>query len=102
MSYHHYLVREPCYQVNYAHTIALYAQLTKLLCSSQCKHTFSKAAIMGILRQNGNYTSCPIPGCNRGITPQQLVADEVMADRVARARARDEQKANDTQFFEVE
>lgn len=57
---------------------------------------------MDILRQNGNYTACPIPGCNRGITPTQLVADEVMADRVTRARARDEQKANDTQYFDVE
>lgn len=75
--------------------------LNKYVCSNGCKHTFSKAAIMGLLANN-HQIGCPLPGCNKIITREMLVADEIMADRVRRSRARDEQKASNTQFFEVE
>jgi SUMO ligase MMS21 Smc5/6 complex component len=35
---------------------------------------------------------CPIPGCNRRITREDLQEDEVMADRVRRAKARAEEE----------
>jgi SUMO ligase MMS21 Smc5/6 complex component len=45
---------------------------------------------------------CPIPGCDKRITQQLLENDEIMADRVRRSKARDEQNASNTQFFDVE
>ncbi|KAI8075656.1 zinc-finger of the MIZ type in Nse subunit-domain-containing protein [Thamnidium elegans] len=70
--------------------------------SNLCKHTFSRAAITDLLRQSGGSVPCPIPGCNKRIIPLCLIADDIMAERVRRARARDEQNASTSQYFDVE
>ncbi|KAI9475463.1 MAG: zinc-finger of the MIZ type in Nse subunit-domain-containing protein [Benjaminiella poitrasii] len=72
--------------------------------SSTCKHTFSKAAIYNLLRSS-NAIACPIPGCSRYIQRQHLYADDVMADRVKRAKAKqehDNRMRNRNELFDVE
>ncbi|GAA5814750.1 hypothetical protein MFLAVUS_008252 [Mucor flavus] len=70
--------------------------------SNICKHTFSRAAIINLLRQSGGSVPCPIPGCNKQIVNLCLIADDTMVERVRRARERDELNASTTQFFDVD
>ncbi|KAI8968032.1 zinc-finger of the MIZ type in Nse subunit-domain-containing protein [Mycotypha africana] len=63
--------------------------------NTPCRHTFSKRAIYGLLRSGGSRV-CPIPGCDKTVSTGTLVPDPVMADRVARVRAREEESANAT------
>ncbi|KAG2198708.1 hypothetical protein INT47_005393 [Mucor saturninus] len=70
--------------------------------STVCKHSFSKAAILDLMRQSGGSVVCPVSGCNKGIVPTYLINDEIMAERVTRVKARDEKNASSTQFFDVE
>ncbi|KAI8980548.1 hypothetical protein BDB01DRAFT_235310 [Pilobolus umbonatus] len=53
-----------------------------------CKHTFSKNAIDDLLMRRPA-VPCPIPGCTTVINASMLVHDEVMEDRVKRAKLRD-------------
>ncbi|RCI04789.1 hypothetical protein CU098_002546, partial [Rhizopus stolonifer] len=66
-----------------------------------CKHTFSKSAILSLL-QKSNVIRCPIPGCNSYIQKNTLSPDEMMVDRVKRAKARETQEQQLSQFFDVE
>ncbi|KAI7898200.1 zinc-finger of the MIZ type in Nse subunit-domain-containing protein [Cokeromyces recurvatus] len=78
--------------------------LEEPMTSSVCKHTFSKASIFALLRSN-NAIECPIPGCNRYIQKQNLYSDDIMADRVRRAKAKEEydnKLRNRGELFDVE
>ncbi len=48
-----------------------------------CKHTYSKDAIMQLMKGNGNMISCPIPGCNKQIMEHNLKENKRLARKVA-------------------
>lgn len=52
------------------------------------------------MMNHGGMVECPIPGCNNTITKSALEPDMVMADRVARARAK-ESETQAQEFFDV-
>jgi hypothetical protein len=63
-----------------------------------CKHTFSKAAIFSLLSRE-TVISCPIPGCGKHIQRHQLKDDDLMVDRVRRAKAKQqEEQATQVKF----
>ncbi|KAI8374992.1 zinc-finger of the MIZ type in Nse subunit-domain-containing protein [Choanephora cucurbitarum] len=66
-----------------------------------CKHTFSKSAIFSLFRHQ-NAIPCPIPGCNRPVQRASLKPDDLMAERVKRAKEREKEGQKATQFFDVE
>jgi hypothetical protein len=41
------------------------------------------------MRQSGGNIPCPVSGCNKRIGPDCLIADEIMAERVTRVKARE-------------
>ncbi len=51
--------------------------------SKICKHSFSNA-ILEMCRQNRGPTECPIPGCRRYFTAEDLYQDKKLARKVKR------------------
>ncbi|KAG0196863.1 Ubiquitin-conjugating enzyme E2 2, partial [Mortierella sp. GBA30] len=53
--------------------------------SSACKHSFSRAAILALIRSGGRSSSlCPVHGCNRPVTAEMLQPNKALARKVAR------------------
>ncbi|KAI8377853.1 zinc-finger of the MIZ type in Nse subunit-domain-containing protein [Radiomyces spectabilis] len=71
------------------------------LTSKLCKHTFSKAAIMALLKRSHGSVECPIPGCGKLIDQRVLYEDTLMERRVARQQAL-EASSSHTEFYDVE
>ncbi|CEP09185.1 hypothetical protein [Parasitella parasitica] len=68
--------------------------------SIKCKHTYSKKAIYSLFPSHSHAIPCPIPGCSKTVARMDLRDDPVMADRVARAKQR-EDEPDTTEFFDV-
>lgn len=51
--------------------------------SDLCKHSFSKEAILSLMRQNGNVVPCPIPGCEKQIMEHNLKENKRLERKVA-------------------
>ncbi|KAI8384040.1 zinc-finger of the MIZ type in Nse subunit-domain-containing protein [Blakeslea trispora] len=69
--------------------------------SALCHHTFSKSAIFSLFKHH-NAIACPIPGCNRTVQRVSLKPDDLMAERVRRAKEREKKEQKATAFFDVE
>ena len=48
-----------------------------------CKHSFSKEAILQLIRQHNNVIACPIPGCDKQIMEQNLKKNKRLELKVA-------------------
>ncbi|KAI7860264.1 zinc-finger of the MIZ type in Nse subunit-domain-containing protein, partial [Circinella umbellata] len=55
--------------------------------SQTCKHTYSKYAIMELIRKSRGRVQCPNSGCSQLVTANVLVEDGLAERRVARMRA---------------
>ncbi|SAM00862.1 hypothetical protein [Absidia glauca] len=70
--------------------------------SKSCKHTFSKAAIIGLLERTLSPTVvCPMPGCRQVFDKQSFYDDTLMERLVARAKEAEETNARSEQFHDV-
>ncbi|KAG2177158.1 hypothetical protein INT43_007815 [Umbelopsis isabellina] len=70
--------------------------------SKLCKHSFSKHAIMQLLRQHGEPMPCPIPGCDQRISKDTLYKNHLLAQKVQRVKQLEAQKSKDnTEYHEV-
>jgi hypothetical protein len=48
-----------------------------------CKHSFSKEAILSLIKQSGNVVPCPIPGCEKQIMEHNLKENRRLERKVA-------------------
>ncbi|KAJ2844259.1 hypothetical protein IWW36_005255 [Coemansia brasiliensis] len=52
--------------------------------SKQCKHSFSKEAILNFIRSSRGSCACPVDGCSKTIRSSDLYADKLLERKVAR------------------
>ncbi|KAL1914848.1 uncharacterized protein VTP21DRAFT_7940 [Calcarisporiella thermophila] len=59
--------------------------------STKCRHSYSKDAILGLMRQYNRAMSiqCPISGCEQMLSPNDLRPDKSLARRIARHLAQE-------------
>ncbi|KAI9490462.1 zinc-finger of the MIZ type in Nse subunit-domain-containing protein [Zychaea mexicana] len=70
--------------------------------SRVCKHTYSKHAIMELIRKHRGRVACPIPGCRTMLNHQNLQDDTLAERRVARVRATEMSQRQTESFYDVE
>ncbi|KAF9572529.1 hypothetical protein EC968_009753 [Mortierella alpina] len=60
--------------------------------SSVCKHSFSREAIISLIRSGGRSSSlCPVHGCNRPVTVEMLQPNKALARKVERQKMVEEE-----------
>ncbi|CAO3658068.1 unnamed protein product [Rhizopus stolonifer] len=70
--------------------------------SKLCKHSYSKAAIFQLLNSHNGAVMCPLSGCNKIVRMNILFYDEMLADKVKRAKDKAEEESVPTDFYDVE
>lgn len=67
--------------------------------STKCKHSFERSAILALMKEGGRgakrEVQCPVPGCDKQLTKQDLHTDAVLARRIKRI-----QQSRATQMME--
>ncbi|EIE91136.1 hypothetical protein RO3G_15847 [Rhizopus delemar RA 99-880] len=76
--------------------------LEQPLTSKTCKHSFTKTAIIQLIQINRGMVVCPVSGCNKIVKKDILYDDEILADKVKRAKAKAEEESLATEFYDVE
>ncbi|CAG8659542.1 10079_t:CDS:2 [Acaulospora morrowiae] len=86
---------------------SLHCPITTLLLedpvtSKVCKHTFSKDAILQLIRRNRDAVSCPMTGCDKQIMEHDLQPNKRIERKVARYRAEYDDPMNDVEYTSVD
>jgi SUMO ligase MMS21 Smc5/6 complex component len=68
--------------------LILYLSFSKL-----CKHNFSYHAIMQLFPRHNQAIACPIPGCNKHVSKQDLVENHLLAKKVEQAKKQETQRS---------
>ncbi|CEG70983.1 hypothetical protein RMATCC62417_06785 [Rhizopus microsporus] len=76
--------------------------LEQPMTSRVCKHSFTKSAITQLIRINHGAVTCPVSGCNKYIRMDILYDDELLADKVKRAKEKAEEESFPTEFYDIE
>ncbi|CAG8788308.1 1587_t:CDS:2 [Gigaspora margarita] len=85
---------------------SLYCPITTLLLeepvtSNVCKHTFSKDAIMQLIRRNMNSVPCPMTGCDKYIMEHNLQPNKRIERKVEQYKAHSEDLMDDVETSNV-
>jgi SUMO ligase MMS21 Smc5/6 complex component len=62
-------------------------------CSKLCKHNFSYHAIIQLFPRNNQAIECPIPGCDKHISKEDLVQNHLLAKKVELAKRQETQRS---------
>ncbi|RIB12350.1 zinc-finger of the MIZ type in Nse subunit-domain-containing protein [Gigaspora rosea] len=86
---------------------SLYCPITTLLLeepvtSNVCKHTFSKDAIMQLIRRNMNSVPCPMTGCDKYIMEHNLQPNKRIERKVEQYKAHSEDPMDDVEYTNIE
>ncbi|CAG8781632.1 3605_t:CDS:2, partial [Racocetra persica] len=81
---------------------SLYCPITTLLLeepvtSNVCKHTFSKDAILQLIRRNMNSVPCPMTGCDKLIMEHNLHPNKRIERKVEQYKAQSEDPMDDVE-----
>ncbi|CAG8529775.1 14214_t:CDS:2 [Acaulospora colombiana] len=85
---------------------SLYCPITTLLLeepvtSKVCKHTFSKDAILQLIRRNTNVVPCPMTGCDKQIMEHDLQPNKRIERKVAQYRAESDDPMHDVEYTSI-
>ncbi|CAG8442632.1 8948_t:CDS:2 [Scutellospora calospora] len=86
---------------------SLYCPITTLLLeepvtSNVCKHTFSKDAIMQLIRRNMNTVPCPMTGCDKHIMEHNLQPNKRIERKVQQYKSQSEDLMDDIEYTNIE
>ncbi|KAI9251985.1 zinc-finger of the MIZ type in Nse subunit-domain-containing protein [Sporodiniella umbellata] len=70
--------------------------------SKLCKHSYTKTAIVQLLNNHNGSVRCPLSGCDKIVRMNILFNDEMLENKVRRAREKEEQTSATTEFYDVE
>ncbi|RIA84652.1 zinc-finger of the MIZ type in Nse subunit-domain-containing protein [Glomus cerebriforme] len=86
---------------------SLHCPITTLLfdnpvTSDVCKHSYSKEAILSLIRQQGNAVSCPIPGCDKQIMEHNLKENKRLERKVAQHVKMGNNEMDDVEYTNID
>lgn len=67
----------PISRERFVHPVRKWSPNCFMTCSKECKHTYSRDAIINLIGSNRS-VKCPVKGCNKNVTKNSLEDDEEM------------------------
>ncbi|KAI9288556.1 zinc-finger of the MIZ type in Nse subunit-domain-containing protein [Umbelopsis sp. AD052] len=69
--------------------------------SKLCKHNFSRHAIIQLFTPHNHAIECPIPGCDKHISKNDLVQNHLLAQKVEQAKRQEAQRSKANTDYHV-